>query len=650
MTLSYPDLTREKYLVVDVETHDPYLKKLGTNAIHRARGGQLLGFSVYAPGGFNEYYEFEHGCPAAIWLADQLRLNTSIVGANLKYDLLWLLSESIWTADLAKRRYGDVLVNASLLDENNTRSHNLNGQAVLYGLLPKLNQELLAAASTIGLRTLDQVKCNMHLMQLHFPEIVAAYGKHDSYITGKVWEAQQPLLHAEGLTEPREDRPEAMPVVELEERFLPILVLMEAQGIRVDLDHAKALQDKLLIGIEEQKSIIKEISGDAINFNPSGSLRLFVERNCDGASRGGKKGDIQTGDKALDGFKDNPVIAAVLKARKLAKMEGTFVKGYILDKHVNGRIYPNIYQLASESEDGHEGGTTTGRQSYAKPNVQNIPIRNKEWGPLLRQMFIAEQGFQLGSFDFSQQEPRWAITWAVRWGIPGAAEAAAHFIQNPDADWHGEVAQFLGGPEWRDAGKVLVLARMYVQGQERCYAGMKAAGVPEANIAGAIENFDAKMGFLKMASQAADNYASKHGFVRTWSGRKRRFDLWEPKFSWGTRQVRKDANIPACKPLPRDEAMQVYFHDKGWPIVRSKTYPAFNAIVQGSSADQTKQCAIQAFYEDDLLAAFQVHDENVDAQIDGLERIQQWEYHMLDTIKLAVPSKVGSKIGKYWMK
>src|ERR1700747_366564 len=550
--MNFPDISTEAYLATDCETHDPFLPTLGTNAIHRAHGGQLLGFSVYVPSGFNEYYHFQKDVPiieqpAGRWLADMLRKANKVVGANLKYDLLWFLSEKLWTPELAKRRYGDVLINACLLNENERHLINLDSQGPIYGIAPKKNDELLDAGKSLGFYSIDKCKENMHLLSQFFPDVVAAYGRHDSYMTGKVWERQLPVLDAEELTEVdsawRRDRPHAMPVVELEERFLPLLVLMEAQGIRIDIERAKQISVELEETIEENKKLL-----GGINYNPSGSLQEYIGKNCPGLAYEMKpksKKDptlipkYKSGAKELAPYKDDPIIKAVLECRRLGKIKGTFVDGYFIKQSVGDRIYPNIYQIAGETEDGEEGGTGTGRQSYSKPNLQNIPSRDPIWGPKLRSLIIAHEGCDMASLDFSQQEPRWAITWAIRWGIPGAREAAQEFIRNPDADWHGQVALLLGGPEWRAAGKVLVLARTYEQGRDLCRANLLAAGVPEGNIESAITGFDAKMGFLKKASKAANNYASQNGFIRTWSGRKRRFVEWEPALSWEQRDLMK---------------------------------------------------------------------------------------------------------------
>ena len=66
-----------------------------------------------------------------------------------------------------------------------------------------------------------------------------------------------------------------------------------------------------------------------------------------------------------------------------------------------GRIHAEINQLRSD-----QGGTVSGRLSYANPNLQQIPARNKEYGNKIRSLFLPEDGRQWGSFDYSQQEPR----------------------------------------------------------------------------------------------------------------------------------------------------------------------------------------------------------------------------------------------------
>ena len=45
----------------------------------------------------------------------------------------------------------------------------------------------------------------------------------------------------------------------------------------------------------------------------------------------------------------------------------------------------------------------------SNPNLQQVPARNKDFGPKIRSLFIPEEGHQRGSFDYSQQEPRMTV-------------------------------------------------------------------------------------------------------------------------------------------------------------------------------------------------------------------------------------------------
>ena len=52
------------------------------------------------------------------------------------------------------------------------------------------------------------------------------------------------------------------------------------------------------------------------------------------------------------------------------------------------------------------------------PNLQQIPARDPVLGPMIRSLFIPEQGCKWGCFDYSQQEPRLVAHYALRYGLP----------------------------------------------------------------------------------------------------------------------------------------------------------------------------------------------------------------------------------------
>ena len=77
---------------------------------------------------------------------------------------------------------------------------------------------------------------------------------------------------------------------------------------------------------------------------------------------------------------------AVVRARELNKARTTFIDT-ILKHHHNGRIHAEAHSLRSD-----EGGTVTGRFSYSNPNLQQVPARNAEIGPMIRGLFLPEEG------------------------------------------------------------------------------------------------------------------------------------------------------------------------------------------------------------------------------------------------------------------
>ena len=80
------------------------------------------------------------------------------------------------------------------------------------------------------------------------------------------------------------------------------------------------------------------------------------------------------------------------------------------------------------------------RFSYSDPPLQQMPSRDPEIGPLIRSVFLPEEGERWASSDASQQEFRILTHYGVKHGLPGAREAAEVYRNDPDADFHAKVA------------------------------------------------------------------------------------------------------------------------------------------------------------------------------------------------------------------
>ena len=106
--------------------------------------------------------------------------------------------------------------------------------------------------------------------------------------------------------------------------------------------------------------------------------------------------------------------------RSINKAHTTFIDS--ITKHaVDGRIHADINQIRSD-----QGGTVTGRFSMSNPNLQQIPARHPELGPMIRSIFIPEENTTWGSFDYSQQEPRILVHYAKLQNLSGVEIGRAH--------------------------------------------------------------------------------------------------------------------------------------------------------------------------------------------------------------------------------
>jgi DNA polymerase I-like protein with 3'-5' exonuclease and polymerase domains len=283
-----------------------------------------------------------------------------------------------------------------------------------------------------------------------------------------------------------------------------------------------------------------------------------------------------------------------------------------------GRIHAEINQLRSDS-----GGTVSGRLSMSNPNLQQLPARNKEYGPLIRSLFLPEEGFQWGSFDYSQQEPRLVVHYAssIGEGYEGSQELVEAYT-NANADFHQTVADLVGID--RKQAKTIGLGLMYGMGKNKL-ANMLGLDFNEAN--NLISKFNRKAPFVKLLSDRCMKKANEEGVIRTKLGRKCRFEMWEPKdFGIHTPETFENASAK---------------YGRG-NIKRAFTYKALNRLIQGSAADQTKQ-AILSCYELGYLPLLQIHDElcfNV-LEDDAQKIVKAME----DCVKLNVPSVVDVALG-----
>ena len=263
-----------------------------------------------------------------------------------------------------------------------------------------------------------------------------------------------------------------------------------------------------------------------------------------------------------------------------------------------------------------------------QPNLQQVPARHPVIGPMVRSLFLPEEGELWAANDFSSQEPRLLVHYASMLQLEGAETMADAYNEDPDTDFHQMVADMAGIS--RKQAKTIGLGLMYGMGKGKLAVQLDL----EADEAGElIQNFHAKVPFLKgtiSAVQKRIEYPASGGSIRTLLGRKCRFPLWEP-MAWGIN-----------KALPYEEAYAKY----GARIRRAMTYKGLNRLIQGSAADQTK-AAMLALEEAGFNILLQVHDE-VALSVKNREEAEAAAEIMRDAVQLEVPSKVDVEIGPSW--
>ena len=93
----------------------------------------------------------------------------------------------------------------------------------------------------------------------------------------------------------------------------------------------------------------------------------------------------------------------IVKARECDKAKGTFVEGLLSFVH-EGRIHADINYICFVS--------TSLSISMSNPNLQQIPSKGII-GKKMRELFVPDEGCVWGSFDYSQQEPRIVVHYAL---------------------------------------------------------------------------------------------------------------------------------------------------------------------------------------------------------------------------------------------
>jgi DNA polymerase I-like protein with 3'-5' exonuclease and polymerase domains len=593
------ELRGHKEIAVDLETCDPDLTELGSgNVVGR---GKIVGISV-AVEGWAAYYPIAHEGGGNMdkklvlnWLQDLFKQDSTFIFHNAMYDICWLRSSGI----IPPVKIVDTMIAASLVNENRW-SFRLDALAREYAGIGKDEAVLQAAAREYGI----DAKKDMWKLPSMF---VGQYAERDAESTLKLWHRMKVELSDQDL----------WTIFDTETRLFPCLVDMRFKGVRVDVERADKIKKELMDKENKIINKIKDLTGVSVELWSAASIAKVFDALKLPYDRTEKTGAPSFTKNFLSNH-PNEIAQGISYAREINKAHTTFIDTIVKHSH-KGRIHADINQIRSD-----QGGTVTGRFSMSNPNLQQIPVRHKELGPLIRSLFIPEENHKWGVFDYSQQEPRILVHYAKLQKLDGIDEIANAY-KSGEADFHSAVAKMAGIE--RSQAKTINLGLMYGMGKNKLMAEL---GLMKEAAEKLIAQYHAKAPFIKQLMQAVSRRADDSGRIRTLGGRVCHFDLWEP------------TTFGAGMPKPHVEALKEYGHG----IKRAGTYKALNRLIQGSAADMTK-LSIIALSENGIVPHIQIHDE-LDVSVEHSEQARQIVEIMESAIKLEIPNKVDYECGDSW--
>jgi DNA polymerase I-like protein with 3'-5' exonuclease and polymerase domains len=560
----FPNLSQVKLLGIDTETKDTELTERGPGAVRGA--AHMVGVSLatedrawYFPMrheyGQQTSYNMDPDKVLAFMRDVAKRERKEYVGANLLYDLEVLRAEGVVFP--RSTRFHDVQFAEPLLDEE-ARTYALDVIAKKRLGEGKDTPALYQwCADSFGGIANDTQRKNIYRAP---PSLVGPYAESDATLPFRLLEVQRKELDAQRLTN----------VYDMECALIPLLIDMRFRGVRID--SAKA--QKTLTWLTEQAQLAqKQIPYIDVWSNES----LASAFDKDGLEYTRTEAGNPSFTKEWLEHCGYPLADSILKVRMYEKAANPFVESYILQNQYNGRVHCQFNPLRSDKY-----GTVSGRFSSSNPNLQNIPSRDPILGPLLRSLFIPEDGCIWRRFDYSQIEYRCLVHFASAMNVKGAELMRQRYIESPDTDFHqmtiDMVKEFTGIILDRKPAKNINFGLVYGMGREKL---IRTLGV-SVDVGNRL--YDAYFEALPAVADTlkqAQKLASRRGYIRTVMGRRKRFEDME-EGRYGGEQ-------------------------------RAHTHKALNSSLQGSAADIMK-AAMRACYEDGLfdvvgIPHLTVHDE-----------------------------------------
>jgi DNA polymerase I-like protein with 3'-5' exonuclease and polymerase domains len=626
-----PDLRRVGIIALDTETNDEGLRA-DRGSAWPWRGGHICGVSVayHADGNIRSYYfpirhpDTENFDPERLhrWVRDHVNSGVRFITQNGLYDWGWLRTEAGITMPPAER-LEEIGALATIIDENRF-SYKLDDLCDWRGLPGKDVALLEQAVKAAGFKVNKKNPLQSHIWRLP-ARYVGPYAEADAANTLALFESLNPVLDTEGTRD----------AYRLEVDLLPMVHEMRRRGIRVDQSAAEQGRDYCLQKRDQALAELSQQLGSHVSMAEIASrkwlVRTFDAHNISYPRTAKGNPSFKAGKLGWMATHSHWLPQLIATANKYNHAGSTFLEGHILRHLVGGRVYAEINPFRSE-----EGGTKSFRFSYADPPLQQMPSHDEELGPLIRHVFLPEEGELWCTVDCSQQEFRFVVHYAHQHGRRKSAEAVGRYRADADADFHALVATITGLD--RTAAKAVNFAKIYGAGPAK-FAQM--IGKPPAQAQQIYDQYDRELPFLRELSKIYTSRARQQGFITLYDGTRRHFDKWAPDGAW-----KKGAG-----PCDIVEAQRrLNDPDHPWyqrrPLYRAGTHTALNALIQGSAARHTK-IWMRAVWRAGIVPRLQMHD-GLELSVATREQGELVARLACEAVKLEVPMRADIKYGRSW--
>jgi DNA polymerase-1 len=513
------------------------------------------------------------------------------IGANLKFDLQVLLQHGIAVNGLS---FDDMLASYVLTPDR--RQHGLKALAKNY-----LNE---------AMTTFEEVVGNKNDISAVAVAAVTAYAAHDAEASWSLKTKLEPLLG--DLTECSLKRV----FEEVEMPLIQVLATMERRGIKIDLPLLQSLSQQIAVDLERLEKQVFELAGNEFNLNSPKQLSniLFDVLKIPTAGVKKNQGAFSTDASVLEKLAGEHEIAKILlEYRELFKLKSTYVDSLQqLVRPSTGRIHTSYNQAVA----------ATGRLSSSDPNLQNIPIRNPR-GREIRRAFIADEGMQFISADYSQIELR------ILAHLSEDVALRKAFLN--DQDIHAATARDIFGEfafnsyteeQRKDARRVAKTINFGVIYGISAFRLAGELGISRKQAQIYIDNYFGRYPKVRSYLDSLSERAQKEGFVETMFGRRRYLSEIDASGRDAGYAARSVMNAPIQGTAAEIIKLAMIKLHEQFQSLKLKTYPLLLQV------------------HDELL--FEIPNSEVNEMLPMIVKVME------EAVSLSVPLKVDIKIAPNW--